>query len=443
MGPIALAWVVGGLFALTGVLTLAELASMLPRAGGPYVYIRAAYGNLPAFLFGWTEFLIIRSGSVATLAAAFALYASQLLPAPSGMHPLVWQTGLAITAAIVVAVINVMGTRWGGALQVVGTILKVGALVLMMILPFVLGKADVSRWSPAWPSHVDQNLFRAFMVAMVGVLWAYDGWINSSNLAEEIRNPARNIPLTLVCGGLILVAVYVGMNLVYHLVLPMSEIATASTERGSPRAVSADFCQRLLGDRGRIAISLVVMLSTFIALNGNALAGPRAYFALARDGLFPRFLAQVHPVRRTPAAAIIAQTAWSVTLSVAGTLLIVNAPPTSGLPGWVVRAWGMVHEKPLYDVLYTYVIFGGTIFYTLSIASVFILRRTRPELHRPYRTLGYPITPLVYIAAACVLLYSLLRDQPFESLAGLGIILLGVVVYFAVPGSAKRGGLGS
>jgi APA family basic amino acid/polyamine antiporter len=429
MGPIFLAWVLGGLFSLAGVLTLAELAAMLPRAGGPYVYLKEAYGPLPAFLFGWTEFLIIRSGSMATLAAAFSLYFAQAVPAPGTLDPRLWQMFAAVSAIAVVAVVNVLGTRWGGRVQVVGTALKVGALAAMIALPWVLGKADFSHLSPVWPES-STDLFTPFMVGMVGVLWTYDGWVNTANLAEEIKEPGRNLPRAIIGGMLVLIALYLLMTLAYHLVLPMDEIRSASTERGSPRAVSADFFRALLGAPGGLAISLVVMASTFISLNGNSLSGPRAYFALARDGLFPEFLCRIHPRFQTPSHAVEAQAVWAIVLTVAGSLLIVIPPPSTGWPDPVLRAWRTLHHKPVYDVLYTYVIFGATIFYMLSIISVFVLRRSRPNLERPYRTWGYPWTPLIYVVGALILLVSIYLQNPSESVAGLAIVFLGVPAYY-------------
>ena len=295
MAPIALAWVLGGLFSLAGALTLAELAAMLPRAGGPYVYLREAYGDLPAFLFGWTEFLIIRSGSMATLAAAFSLYFAQIVPAPGSLDPRIWQMLAAVVAIAVVTVVNVLGTRWGGRLQVFGTALKVGALGAMIVLPWVLGKVHVPNLSPVWPVS-SKGFFTHFMIGMVGVLWTYDGWVNTSNLAEEIRDPGRNLPRSIIGGVLILITLYLLMTLAYHLVLPMDEIRLASTERGSPKAVSADFFRTLLGAPGGVAISLVVMASTFISLNGNVLAGPRALRAGPRRAFPPLPLPDSSPV---------------------------------------------------------------------------------------------------------------------------------------------------
>lgn len=435
---IVFVWVVGGLFSGAGALTLAELGGMLPRAGGPYVYLREAYGALPAFLFGWTEFLIVRTGSMATLAAAFARYFAQVVPAPAGMSTVLWQALAATSAIAVVGIVNVIGTKVGGWVQVAGTTIKVGALMTMIVLPFVLGQASAARLQPLWPPAIRIGLVPGLMGAMVGVLWAYDGWVNLSQLAEEVRDPGRNVPRALILGSAVLIALYVGMTLVYHMVLPMEEIRAADVEKGSERAVAADFCRRLGGDRGVLLISLVVMCSTFISLNGNALTGPRAYFAMARDGLFPHAICRVHSRFQTPANAILAQSAWAILLTVAGTALILLPPPAAshGLPAPLLSAWTALNRTPLYDLLFTYVIFGATIFYTLAIASVFVLRRTRPDLPRPYRTWGYPITPLLYVLAAIFLMGSMLSQKPFESLAGLVIVLAGIPGYWFFRRSA-------
>ena len=432
LGGIALVWVVGGLFSLAGALTLAELGTMLPNAGGPYVYLREAFGRLWAFLFGWTELLVIRTGSIATLASAFGLYFDLLVPAPGGIPPLVWQTGAAVLATVTVAAINVIGTRIGGGVQVVGTVLKVGALATMIVLPFVMGKVNPALLTPVWSSLPGADLFGGMMLAMVSVLWAYDGWVNAANLAEEIRDPGRNIPRALIGGMGALIALYLGMTLIYHMVLPLAEISSASSIKGNPRIVAADFFQTLLGRVGLSVIGLVVMASTLISLNGNALSGPRAYFAMARDGLFPASLCRIHPRFLTPANAIITQAVWSVILMVVGATLILLEPPTTGWPDPVLAAWHKLHATPLYDVMFTYVIFGGTLFYTLAIASVFVLRVTRPDLPRPYRTWGYPVTPILYLLASSLLLGNMLykADSRSEALAGLAIIAAGVPAFW-------------
>src|SRR4051794_13962893 len=399
LGPIALVWIVGGIFSAAGALTLAELGAMLPRAGGPYVFLRAAYGALPAFLFGWTEFLIVRAGSMATLAAAFARYFVQIVPAPTGLRGEVWQAAAAVSAIALVTLINVLGTTLGGKLQVAGTVLKVEGVLTLIVLPSLVGGADPARLSPAWPSAFSGSLLSGMMVAMVGVLWAYDGWINLTPLAEEVREPGRNIPRALITGMATLIALYLAMTLVYHLVLPLPEVQALSGAKGAEKAVAAAYCRTLVGTSGVFAISILVMCSTFISLNGNALTGPRSYFAMARDGLFFKGLARVHPRFGTPSNAVIAQGTWAIGLIVFGTALILWPAPgaDSGLPGPLRAGWVKLNQTPLYTVLYTYVIFGANIFYLFAIASVFVLHRTRPDAHRPYRTWGYPVTPLVFV----------------------------------------------
>jgi APA family basic amino acid/polyamine antiporter len=432
LGGIAIVWVVGGLFSLAGALALAELSAMLPQAGGPYVYLGAAFGRLPAFLFGWTEFLVIRAGSVATLATGFALYFSALVPPPSGMSLALWEMIVASVAVATVTAINVVGTRVGGGVQVAGTALKIGSLVVMIILPFVLGKASASNLSPVWPQSVKsldlETLAEGFTAALIGALWAYDGWVNAGSLAEDIENPGRNVPRALIWGMFALIALYLSITLAYHLVLPLDQVIAAS-KPGSPKIASVFFYQ-LVGERGSTVIALIVMTSVYIALNGNAMSGPRAYFAMARDGLFPRSLCKIHPRFQTPANAILAQNIWAIALIVIGTLFLLREPPATGLPEWLAAAWKKLHATPLFDVLYGYVIFGGTVFYTLSIASVFVLRKTLPDLPRPYKTWGYPFTPAAYLVASGLLMASMLINNRGESLAGLGIIALGLPAYF-------------
>lgn len=432
LGAIVVVWIVGGAFSAAGALTLAELGAMLPRAGGPYVYLREAYGALPAFLFGWTEFLIARAGSMATLAAAFSYYFSQLVPPPGGVRGEVWQAGAAVTAIALVTTVNVLGTALGGGLQVIGTALKVGGVATLIALPFVTGGGSVANLSPIWPAEISPALLSGMMAAMVGVLWAYDGWINVTPLAEEVREPGKNIPRALIFGMGVLIVLYLSMTLVYHYVLPLPRIADLSSAKGADKAVAAAFCRELLGGPGVVAISLLVMASTFISLNGNALTGPRAYFAMARDGLFPMGLCRIHRRFQTPANAVLSQGIWAILLTVAGTALILVTPhPESQLPGPILAAWTKLNKTPLYDLLYTYVIFGANVFYLLAVTSVFVLRAKRPELDRPYRTWGYPITPMIYVAAALILLGNMLRETPTESMVGLVIIALGIPAYWA------------
>ena len=233
-------------------------------------------------------------------------------------------------------------------------------------------------------------------------------------------------------GIAVLITLYLCVTLAYHLVLTLPEIAAAATERGSPRVVAAVFFQRLLGQSGLIIISLVVMGSTLISLNGNALSGPRAYFAMARDGLFPRFLCHIHPRFQTPANSIVAQAVWSIALIVAATAMLVLEPPAPGaynLPAWLQKAWTTLHDEPLYDVMYNYVIFGATLIYLMTVASIFVLRARHPDWHRPYRTTFYPVTPILFTAAATLLLGSMIAGSTFQSLAGLAVILAGIPAF--------------
>jgi basic amino acid/polyamine antiporter, APA family len=434
MSGIIMVWVIGGLFSGAGALTLAELGAMLPRAGGLYVYLRVAYGALPAFLFGWVEFLIVRSGSMATLAAAFAIYFTGVVKPPVLIRHEIWQAGAATLAIAVVTAVNVLGTRRGGSLQVVGTILKVGGVMVLIALPFLLGAGSGANLTPMWPSTGAGSIFKGMMLAMVSVLWAYDGWTNVTPLAEEIREPGRNIPRALIWGMAVLIALYLATTLAYHYVLPMGEIAHASRSKEDFRhAVAALYCEHLLNWPGVVGVSLLVMCSTFISLNGNALTGPRAYFAMARDGLFPAGLCRIHPRFQTPANAVLSQGIWAIMLTLAGTFLMIVPPSVA--PGWpspILAAWKKLNDTPLYDLLYSYVIFGANLFYMLAISSVFVLRIRQPDLPRPYRTWGYPLTPLLYVAAALLLLGNMLADDEsrVQSLAGIGIILLGLPAYW-------------
>ena len=432
MGGIVLVWVVGGLFSGAGALTLAELGAMLPQAGGLYVFLRVAYGALPAFLFGWVEFLVVRSGSMATLAAAFARYFSQLAPAPAAIPGKVWQAGAAVLAIAVVTTVNVLGHRRGGGLQVVGTALKVGGIAVMMVLPFALGAGTVANFSPALPTAMNGSIFLGMMTAMVSVLWAYDGWTNITPLAEEIRDPGRNIPRALILGMAVLIAVYLGMTLAYHYVIPMNEIRKAAKDSADfDQVTAAVYCEHLLGRPGVVAISILVMISTFISLNGNALSGPRAYFAMARRSLPGRPLPRQSRFQ-TPANAIVAQGTWAILLTIAGTLLVMVPRPRQTRPspnGPSPRGRSSTRRRSMTCSIPRH-LRGEHLLHAGDSQRIRAPHR-RPDLPRPYRTLGYPLTPLLYVAASLLLLGNMLVDVKTRvpSLVGLGIIVLGVPAY--------------
>ena len=318
LSGIVLVWVIGGLFSGAGALTLAELGAMLPQAGGLYVFLRAAYGPCRRSCSAGSSSWSSAAGRWRPWPRRSPSTSRNVVPAAARRsRRRSGRPARPCWPSRVVTVVNVLGTRRGGTLQVVGTVLKVGGIAVLIALPFVLGGGSVANLSPFWPeSQGARSIFTGMMAAMVSVLWAYDGWTNVTPLAEEIRDPGRNIPRALISGMAVLIAVYLAMTLAYHYVLPMSEIASASREAEHfEKAVAAVYCDHLLGRPGVVAISLLVMCSTFISLNGNALTGPRAYFAMARDGLFPTGLCRVHPTFQTPANAILAQGIWAILLT--------------------------------------------------------------------------------------------------------------------------------
>lgn len=404
-GLILLVWIAVGLITLCGSLTLAELAAMLPRAGGPYVYLREAYGRLPAFLWGWTEFWVIRTGSLGALAVATSIYLSQLAPLDRTGQEVVTIAILAFLTAV-----NIAGTRYGAQVQNATTILKVGFLVFLILLPFARNFVEWGHFEPFAPAEWTGTVWRGLAVAMISVMWPYDGWIAIAPVAEEIRNPQRNVPLALALGVGIVMLLYVSANVSYLLVLSVEEIAHSE-------AVASKMCEKLFGSLGGSLVAAGVMTSTFGAVNANVLCGPRIYFAMARDGLLPPALARVHDRFETPANAILLQGVWSI-------LLVLLAFTWRGRP------------SEAFDTLTEFVIFGGSIFYAMAVAAVFVLRRRRPDWPRPYRTFGYPVVPLIYLAAFGATLAALFFTRPVPSLIGGVLILLGAVAYrFA----AKRG----
>lgn len=398
IGLILGVWVVMGLVTLCGSLAMAELAAMLPAAGGPYVYLREAYGKLCAFLWGWTEFWVVRTGSLGALSAATAIYLSKVAPLSRTA-----QEGVAIAIIVFLSVANGIGTRWGAALQNWTSVIKVSFLLGIIGLPFVLGRADPELLSPLLPEHFDSTIWKGLGLAMIAVLWPYDGWINIGPVAEEIRDPQRNVPLALGLGVSLVILLYVLANVAYHVVLPLPQVAQSE-------AVAADFFTRLLGENGGKIAALGVMCSTFGAVNSNLLTGPRIYFAMARDGLLPASIRRIHGRWQTPMNAIVIQGIWSIALLI------------------LAYAW---KEKPgeAFDALTDFVIFGGSIFYALAVLSVIVLRFTRPDAPRPYRTWGYPLTPVIYLLAFGAALVSLLLLKWQQSLFGSLLIVVGVGFY--------------
>ncbi len=406
-GPIIGAWVAIGVHTLCGTLALAELAAMLPHAGGPYVYLSEAYGKAIGFLWGWTEFWIIRTASLGALSCATVISLNEVLPAHSTLDR-DWQQAIAVALILGLACVNVVGTRWGASLQNLTVIVKLVFLAAIIVLPFLVRRADPANLGPVWPESYSGGFWRALGVAMTAVLWPYNGWVNITPVAEEIREPQRNLPLALGIGVSIVVAVYVLANVSYHLVLPMAAIA------GLEGSVAAATFRALFGETGAKVAALGVMCSTLGGTTSTLLTGPRIYFAMARDGMLPLSIGRVHNTFRTPANAIVVQALWGVVLVVAA------------------FAWKSGPDERLldaFDALTDFVIFGGLLFYALVVAAVIVLRRKRPDLPRPYRTWGYPLTPVLYLCGSTAVMISMLRDKLVQTSAGTALIAAGVAYY--------------
>ncbi|RIK79801.1 MAG: amino acid transporter [Planctomycetota bacterium] len=439
-GAIISVWIVVGLVTLCGSLALAELAAMLPHAGGPYVYLREAYGRMPAFLWGWTEFWVIRTGSLGALAVATVIYLNKALVLydPERLRlSMAGQEMLAIAIVAGLSAINFVATRWGANLQNATVVVKVGFLVGVIALPFVTGGGSSENLLPLVPGSTDVSFWRAFGLAAIGVLWAYDGWINIGPVAEEIQEPQRNVPLALTAGLLTVIAVYVLANVAYHLTLSIDEVKANSE-------VAANVVQKLVGPAGGIIVALGVMCSTFGAVNSNMITGPRIYFAMARDGLLPKSICTVHARFQTPSNAILAQTVWTVALIVA-CYELGPALERFGVGAWFrARNYEMtfttLSPDEAFDALTNFVIFGGSIFYAMAVAAVFVLRVRRPEWERPYRTWGYPFVPALYMVFFVAVMASMLIDAFETSMAGMSLIVVGVIYYlWARTRPAARG----
>lgn len=399
-------WVVGGLLSLAGALSYAELAAAMPEAGGEYVYLREAYGPVWGFLYSWTQMWVAKSGSIATLATGFFYYLTNFLPQlngtllvvplPIGAHgaPLEIRYGQIFAMALILflAGVNYFGVKVGGEVQVAVTVIKVALIVFIIVVGFGWGHRSVETVSRA-PSI--PLTFAGFFAAMVAALWAYDGWNNVSMVASEIRKPQRNLPLALIWGTLSVALIYFLANGAYFHVLTPAEVASSNR-------VAAEMMRRVLDGTGADIVSIAAMISIFAALNGSILSGARVPYAAARDGLFFRSIAKVHPQFHTPAVSILALSGWAALLVLSGS----------------------------YDQLYTYVIFASWLLYGMTTAAVIVLRRKKPNLPRPYLTLGYPVVPVLFVVSALCLVISTLFDSPRESLLGLALILIGLPFYF-------------
>jgi len=402
-----LVWVVGGMLSLAGALTYAELAAAMPGAGGEYVYLTEAYGPLWGFLYAWTQMWVAKSGSIATLATAFFEYTAHFVPQfeqlwfTVGPFQVKYGQGFALVLILALGGINYLGVRVGGEVQVVFTALKIALIAFVIAAGLLYAHPAATTPLPATPQ--TPSVFAGFIAALVAALWAYDGWNNVGMVASEVKNPQRNLPISLIGGTLAVIAIYMLANWAYFRVLSPAEV-------GAHKLVAAEMMQRTGGSTGAGAVSLAAMISIFAALNGSILSGARVPYAAARDGLFFHAAARVHPAFRTPGISILMLTGWSSVLVLSGK----------------------------YEELFDFVIFGSWILYAMATASVFVLRRKRPDLPRPYRTFGYPAVPLLFLVGATVLEITTLWTKPRESIAGIILILMGLPFYFYWSGRRSK-----
>jgi APA family basic amino acid/polyamine antiporter len=402
-------WAAAGVLSFLGALSYAELGAALPEAGGEYVYMHHAYGELFGFLYGWTQFIVAKTASIATIATGFVIYLAYFFPR---LHADLWGgtltigshaiplrlTGLQVGAALMVLLLsglNILGVRRSGAVQTLFTASKLLVLAILIVLGLTIGHGSWQNFRPFFaPGGHGSGLLPVFGVATVSALWGYDGWNNLSMVAGEVKNPQRNIPRALIGGTLLVIAVYALVITAYFYVLPASQVMGTST-------VAADAARRFLGGAGGAFIAVGVMISSFATLNGSILAGSRIPYATARDGLFPRALAAVHPRFHTPAVALVGQAI------IAGLFALTGQ----------------------YESLYTKVIFAEYLFYALCTAGVFVLRRREPDLPRPYRTWGYPVVPALFVVLSVCLLANTFWQRRVDSLWGIVLVGSGIPAY--------------
>jgi basic amino acid/polyamine antiporter, APA family len=401
-----LVWVLGAVISLCACFAFAELGSMFPDSGGQYIYLREAFGDLTAFLYGWMLFSVANGGTIAALSVASAAYTGQVFPIVSETHVVVAFAGIVITRAhllglVLIALltyVNVVGLRWGALLQNVSTWTKFTAMAAFVVLGFAIGKG---HWSNFHSQGVSLSmglgpaqLTSALGVGLIAVFWAYDGWVYITWVAGEVKDPRRNVPLAMVLGVLAVGVIYVAMNLTYMYALPLKEIAVHETIAHAAAAA-------LFSPRAAVWLSLMIAISCFSAAATCTLSGARVYLAMAQDGVFFKRMAVIHPKWRTPAFSLIGQGVWAAVLTISGR----------------------------YDQLYTYVIYGMVLSYTLTVVGMFLLRGKRPEIPRPYRCTGYPWLPAIYVLIGTVWTLNTIITRPTEAFWGTAIVLVGVPFY--------------
>ena len=416
-GLMMLTWIVTAVLTLIAALSYGELSAAMPRAGGQYIYLREAFGPLYGFLYGWTFFTVIQTGTIAAVAVAFAKFLGYFLPAVStrnyllqlGPFGLTTQMAVAIVVIVFLTWVNTRGLRTGAIVQNVFTIAKVGALAGLIALGVFLGRrpeAIQANFTDFWRAPGSLwDVVRLTGVAMVGALFSSDAWHSVTLAAGEIKNPKRDLPLSLAIGVGTVSILYLGCNLVYLMALPLSGIMNAPEDRVATAVIA-----QVLGPAATAIMAAAVMVSTFGCINGLVLSGARVYYAMAEDGLFFQAVRRVDPVHHTPYVSLWVQCLWACLLTLTGR----------------------------YNDLLDYVIFAVLLFYVLTIAGLFVLRRTQPGLERPYRAFGYPLLPAIYIAVAGGIEILLLIYKPSYTWPGLILVLIGVPVFLLWRGKGKR-----
>ncbi len=409
-----LAWIACGVIAFFGTMALAELSALFPQAGGNYVYLKRGYGSLAAFLWGWIEFWVMRTGSIAALA-----WLSTEAILGGFLH---WQVDAftilmgSMLVVILLTAINGVGLSWGSGVQNITTWLKIGTLLIIVALPFVLGAADfrlLKETTVDAPPRIT-----GFAAAMLAILWAYKGWADLGAVAEDIKEPEKNLPRAFGIGVAIIAGLYVSANIAYALVLTPTEMATLP----QGQIVAAVFVERLLlpfgvefSVWGGRLFSLAIAISALGAMNASMLVGPRGYFALARDGLFPRWMSGTSGKETTPLVSLLLQSLWTI-------LLIIGAE--------LARRYYWNFDKNPFDTLTDYVVFGAVIFETLAVSAVFRMRYLEPTLPRPFHCWGYPWAPAIHVLAMLYVLVKTIEGERLQSAVALGFIVLGALVYW-------------
>ena len=383
-------WVFGGLISLFGALSVAELGAAMPRAGGQFVYLNEAYGPVWGYLYGWSCVAVINTASIAAVGVAFSEYLSFFFPLSTmGIK------SVAILSVILLTIINILDVKSGARAQNVFTLLKIGAIFGIISLGLVMDGGSAENIQPFYPDRPLPALVGPFGLARVSVLWTYDGWIFITYVAGEVKNPGRNIPLSLVFCMLIVISIYLLINFVFTYTLGIGAMGTSTL-------VASDSAFIFLGEKGAVLVSIIILISLLGANNGFILTSARINYAMARNRLLFRQAAKVHPSFKSPANALIIQAVWACALTFSGT----------------------------YNQLITYIIFASWIFYAMSCAAVIILRKKRPEMKRPYKTPGYPYIPIIFILFAVFLTFNTILEAPRDAAVGAGIILAGLPLYF-------------